>query len=78
MTDAVEPSFEATFGTALMVAETHLNRAIAAGGELGPYVAMAMIEAAVNSAVDVTSHDDVVDMLRELANQVEGAAKEDA
>jgi len=42
---------------------------------LGPYVAVAMIEAAVNTAVDETSHEDVVDMLRDLANQIEEDAE---
>ncbi len=74
MAEADEPSFE----VALKVAEKHLDHAIGEGRELGPYVAVAMIEAAVNSAVDITSHEDVVDMLRELANQVEEAAKADA
>ena len=48
-----------------------IDLAVEEGGTLGPYVAVAMIEAAVNSAVDETSHEDVVDMLRDLANQVE-------
>ncbi len=70
-------SADAMFDKALDIAEKHLKRAIEEGGVLGPYVAVAMIEAAVNSAVDETSHEDVVDMLRDLANQVEEDADED-
>jgi hypothetical protein len=35
-----------------------------------------MIEAAVNQAVEETSHEDVVDMLRDLASQIEQDAEE--
>jgi len=35
-----------------------------------------MIEAAVNAAVDETSHEDVIDMLRDLAAQIEADADE--
>lgn len=67
---------EALFDKALSVAEKHLEMAIKEGGPLGPYVAVAMIEAAVNAAVDETSHEDVVDMLRDLAAQIEADAGE--
>ncbi|MEI7609280.1 MAG: hypothetical protein WCJ64_18020 [Rhodospirillaceae bacterium] len=78
MTDpSTDLSADAMFDKALDIAEKHLKRAIEEGGVLGPYVAVAMIEAAVNSAVDETSHEDVVDMLRDLANQVEEDADED-
>ncbi|PWC44851.1 MULTISPECIES: hypothetical protein [unclassified Azospirillum] len=68
---------EALFDKALSVAEKHLEAAIKEGGPLGPYVAVAMIEAAVNAAVDETSHEDVVDMLRDLASQIEQDADAD-
>ena len=68
---------EALFDKALSVAEKHLEMAIKEGGPLGPYVAVAMIEAAVNAAVDETSHEDVVDMLRDLASQIEQDADSD-
>ncbi|MEI8394816.1 MAG: hypothetical protein WCF85_08785 [Rhodospirillaceae bacterium] len=72
MTDpSTDLSADAMFDKALEVAEKHLKRAIEEGGVLGPYVAVAMIEAAVNTAVDETSHEDVVDMLRDLASQIE-------
>jgi microsomal dipeptidase-like Zn-dependent dipeptidase len=72
MTDpSSDLSSDALFDKALDIAEKHLKRAIEEGGVIGPYVAVAMIEAAVNAAVDETSHEDVVDMLRDLASQVE-------
>ncbi len=67
---------EALFEKALSIAEKHLEEAIKEGGPLGPYIAVAMIEAAVNSAVDETSHEDVIDMLRDLASQIEQDADE--
>jgi len=76
MTDDNNQAAEAMFDKALSVAEKHLENAIKEGGPLGPYVAVAMIEAAVNAAVEETSHEDVVDMLRDLAAQIEADAGE--
>lgn len=67
---------EAMFDKALDIAEKHLNKAVSEGGALGPYVAVAMIEAAVNRAVDETSHEDIIDMLRDLAAQIEADAED--
>lgn len=75
--DSSNQTAEALFDKALSVAEKHLEAAIKEGGPLGPYVAVAMIEAAVNAAVDETSHEDVVDMLRDLASQIEQDADSD-
>ena len=66
----------ALFDKALEIAEKHLETAVKEGGALGPYVAIAMIEAAVNRAVEETSHDDVIGMLRDLAQQIESDAAE--
>ena len=66
---------DAMFEKALAIAEKHLKKAIEEGGAIGPYVAVAMIESAANFAVDEVSHEDVIDMLRELANQVDEDAK---
>lgn len=74
--DKSSTTAEAMFEKALDIAEKHLEKAVAEGGPIGPYVAVAMIEAAVNIAVDETSHEDVVDMLRDLANQIEADADE--
>jgi hypothetical protein len=69
--DFSQSSVDALFEKALGIAEKHLERAMTEGGELSSYVAVAMIEAAVNRAVEETSHEDVVDMLRDLAKQIE-------
>ncbi|CAK0767296.1 DUF2267 domain-containing protein [Azospirillaceae bacterium] len=75
MTDETNGPADALFEKALEIAEKHLEKAINEGGPLGPYVAVAMIEAAVNQAVEETSHEDVVDMLRDLADQIEADAE---
>ncbi|MFV3075089.1 hypothetical protein [Niveispirillum fermenti] len=67
---------EQLFDKALDVAEKHLEAAMKEGGALSGYVAIAMIEAAVNQAVEETSHEDVADMLRDLADQIEADAEE--
>lgn len=77
MNDDTNGPAEAMFDKALEIAEKHLGSAIKEGGPLGPYVAVAMIEAAVNQAVEETSHEDVIDMLRDLAAQIEADAEEE-
>ncbi|WP_029013654.1 hypothetical protein [Niveispirillum irakense] len=67
---------EQLFDKALDMAEKHLEAAMKEGGALSGYVAIAMIEAAVNQAVEETSHTDVADMLRDLADQIEADAEE--
>ena len=62
---------EAMFDRALEIAEKHLDKAIAEGGPIAPYVAVAMIEAAVNQAVEQADGSDIADMLRDLAQQIE-------
>jgi hypothetical protein len=76
MTDQNNSPAEAMFDKALDIAEKHLEAAMKEGGPLSSYVAVAMIEAAVNQAVEETSHEDVVDMLRDLASQIEQDAEE--
>jgi hypothetical protein len=76
MSNDTNQTAEAIFEKALSIAEKHLEQAVKEGGPLGPYVAVAMIEAAVNTAVDETSHEDVIDMLRDLAAQIEADAEE--
>ncbi|MFM2042469.1 MAG: hypothetical protein RLY86_1045 [Pseudomonadota bacterium] len=68
---------EQLFDKALDIAEKHLESAMKEAGPLSAYVSVAMIEVAVNQAVDETSHSDVVDMLRDLANQIEADADEE-
>jgi len=62
---------EALFDKALEVADRHLDAAIKEAGALGDYVIVGMIEAAVNRGVEVAGHEDIVDMLRDLAQQIE-------
>jgi hypothetical protein len=76
MTKNDDSSAEALFDKALDIAEKHLERAMKEGGQLSAYVAVAMIEAAVNQAVEETTHEDVIDMLRDLAAQIEQDAAE--
>ena len=66
-----EGTAEALFEKALEVADKHLDAAGKEAGPLADYVVVAMIEAAVNRAVDVAGHADIVDMLRDLATQIE-------
>lgn len=70
---------EEMFEKALDIAEEHLEQALKKSGPLAPYVSVAMIEAAVNQAVDLTSAEDVLSMLQDLMAQIEGdVADEDA
>ena len=77
MSDSNNSAAEQLFDKALDIAEKHLEAAMTEAGPLSAYVAVAMIEVAVNQAVDETSHSDVVDMLRDLANQIEQDADEE-
>lgn len=62
---------EELFEKALDLADTHLDAALTAAGELAPYVAVAMIEASVNRAVEATSGEDVISILHDLITQIE-------
>jgi hypothetical protein len=70
-------SAEVLFDKALDVADRHLGAAMEESGPLADYVVVAMIEAAVNRAVEVAGHDDIVEMLRDLAQQIETDGAED-
>lgn len=71
MSDESNSPAAAMFDKALDIAEKHLLEAMKEGGPLSAYVAVAMIEAAVNQSVEQTSHEDVIGMLRDLADQIE-------
>lgn len=75
-TDKTDSTTEALFEKALDIAERHLDLAMQEGKALSAYVAVAMIEAAVNQAVEVTGHGDIADMLRDLAAQIEADAED--
>ena len=62
---------EELFEKALVIAEKHLDAACEESGDLADYVAVAMIEVAVNQAIDVAGHEDIVSVLRDLADQIE-------
>lgn len=71
MADKSQTSAEALFDKALEIADKHLEAASSEAGPLADYVLVAMIEAAVNRAVDVAGHADIAEMLRDLAGQIE-------
>jgi hypothetical protein len=71
MSDPSNSPAAAMFDKALDIAEKHLEQAMREGGPISAYVSVAMIEAAVNQAVEATSHEDVIGMLRDLAEQIE-------
>lgn len=75
-TENTDGATEALFEKALDIAEKHLELAMQEGKALSAYVAVAMIEAAVNQAVEVTGHSDIADMLRDLAAQIEADAED--
>lgn len=66
-----ESGSEALFDKALALAESTLDKAASDAGEIGDYLTLAMIEAAVNRAVDIAGPEDIADMLRDLAEQIE-------
>lgn len=68
---------EELFEKALDLADTHLDMALTKAGQLAPYVAVAMIEAAVNRAVEATSGEDVISILEDLISQIETDLAED-
>lgn len=71
MSNDDDQTAEALFDQALKVAEKHLAAAMQEAGPLAPYVAVAMIEAAVNQGVDVVGHADISGMLHDLATQID-------
>lgn len=73
---AKEQEMEQLFEDALDISDRHLSNALMENEELAPYVAVAMIESAVNQAVDMTSPDDVISILQDLISQIEEDAGE--
>jgi hypothetical protein len=78
MSNPTGQNAEVLFDKALEVADKHLDAALAEAGPLSDYVTVAMIETAVNRAVDVAGHEDIADMLRDLANQIEADMGDEA
>ena len=77
MADQNEEETEQLFEQALTLAEKHLDMAMEEAGDLADYVAVAMIEVAVNQAIDAAGHQDMITVLRDLADQIEQDAGED-
>ena len=74
--DPTSPS-DALYDRAAEIAEKHLNAALAESNEFEYLVAVMMIEAAVNAAVDLTSRDDIVRLLADLVQQIDQDGDED-
>lgn len=74
-----DASAEELFDQAVVIAEKHLDIALDEAGPLADYVAVAMVEVAVNAAVEAAGHEDMVKVLRDLADQIEqdGAEEDD-
>ena len=68
---------EALYDKAAELAEKHLGLALREAGETEYLVAVMMIEAAVNAAVDLTSPSDIVSLLKDLVRQIEMDIDED-
>jgi hypothetical protein len=71
-----ETSAEAMFERALNMADDAIERAREEAGDLSDFIALAMIEAAVNAALDDVPPADVIEVLRDLADQIEADAAE--
>ena len=71
-----EANAEELFDQALAIADRHLDAALDEAGSLADYVAVAMVEAAVNAAVEAAGHEDIARVLRDLADQIEKDAEE--
>ncbi len=66
-----EANMEAMYDKAADIAGKHLNAALDEGGPLEYLVAVMMVEAAVNAAVEATSRDDIIRLLKDLVEQIE-------
>lgn len=76
-TPANDDATEEMFEQALTIAEKHLGMAMEEAGDIADYVAVAMIEVAVNQAIDAAGHEDMINVLRDLADQIEQDAGEE-
>jgi type VI protein secretion system component VasF len=64
-------TMDAMYDQAADIAGKHLNAALDEAGSLEYLVAVMMVEVAVNAAVEATSRDDIVRLLKDLARQIE-------
>ncbi len=71
MSDDTLPPSDELYDKAAEIAERHLARALEEAGETEYLAAVMMIEASVNAAVELTSRDDIVRLLKDLTRQIE-------
>ena len=74
--EPVAPSDE-FYDKAADIAEKHLTAALDEAAQMEYLVAVMMIEASVNAAVELTSRDDIVRLLQDLTHQIELDLDED-
>jgi hypothetical protein len=68
---------EAMYDKAADIAGKHLNAALDEGGPLEYLVAVMMVEASVNAAVEATSREDIIRLLKDLIEQIESDEAEE-
>jgi hypothetical protein len=72
-----DADMEVMYDKAADIAGKHLNAALDEGGPLEYLVAVMMVEAAVNAAVEATSREDIIRLLKDLVEQIESDEAED-
>ena len=72
MADLIDLREDKAYDKALSLAEKHLETVVKSSGDLADYLAVAMIEAAVNLSSDIADPDELADFLRELADSLLG------
>ena len=75
MADLIDLREDKSYDKALSLAEKHLETAIKSSGDLAEYLAVAMIEAAVNQSSELADPEELADFLRELADGIIGDGK---
>jgi hypothetical protein len=71
MPNDADAAMEALYDKAADIAEKHLEAALTEGNGVEYLVAVMMVEAAVNTAVELTSRDDIIRLLKDLVEQIE-------
>jgi hypothetical protein len=68
---------DALYDKAAEIAEKHLTAALEESDQLEYLVAVMMIEYAVNAAVELTSREDIIRLLKDLTEQIEQDTDDD-
>jgi hypothetical protein len=71
MSDENNQPMDALYDKAADIADKHLAAALEEGGALEYLVAVMMVESSVNAAVEATSREDIVRLLKDLTAQIE-------